>query len=237
MVAMVTRVLEDRTPYLMTDFQPTLLAPGQTYALLAPRAATFNNFRDLAQVPRLTLLHDGLDPLSPGTLAALGALRDLGLQPALTYRSPLTPLDLETVPNSVMAWPLEATTVADPAAPPYKIIAVLTDRPATPCAPPGLSLDEAKIQIPIQDYLGLYFPKGSIQAETDQMAQALLAALAEPRIQELAQANCLDLRPQYLLGPAAAEKFLASQVANQTQLRQAWLKPAPSPRNPRSDND
>ncbi|MDR0548385.1 MAG: tripartite tricarboxylate transporter substrate binding protein [Deltaproteobacteria bacterium] len=220
MVAMATRVAEDRTPYVLDDFEPLLLAETVPFALLAGPKAPFNNLSSLkafAKSGQITFWRAGLDPIALGDLLAYGLFRDLGLKPNLVFKATLDPKFLAQDPTALMVKPLDEL---DLGLNHYKIVAVLTDVYAGPCAPAGLDLRSQNYLSQVHDYMGFYYPKGTILEVTDKTTAALITALTEPSALELASKNCLATGPK---GPVAfsshrAAEFLAQEIDAQRQL-------------------
>ncbi|MDR1084087.1 MAG: hypothetical protein LBP22_04330 [Deltaproteobacteria bacterium] len=219
--AVVTRTIEDRTPYVLSDFEPVLLAWSAPYALVAPPSAPFQNLAQMIELNKrnpenraLTFYHDGLNPISPGTLQTLAVTKKSGLKLNLTQRAGLTPaLLVGSEPNVFMAWPLDQLA---PESKQYKIVAVLADTYRGPCAPDGLDLSSQKLHpSPVHDYLGFYFPSRTIQAETMNMAKALTALAANPQIETVAENYCL-IRGQ--MDPAQTAATLNREYIAQVEL-------------------
>ncbi|MDR2421905.1 MAG: tripartite tricarboxylate transporter substrate binding protein, partial [Deltaproteobacteria bacterium] len=128
MSTMVTRVVEDRTPYVLDDFAPLVLARAAPYALLANKKAPFADLAQLAKAAKtreVELLHDGLAPINPGPLLALAALGSLGFKPSLTQVKSPSPAALFGEADRLLAWPLDRLPPEIPADAPYKIVAIL----------------------------------------------------------------------------------------------------------------
>jgi tripartite-type tricarboxylate transporter receptor subunit TctC len=219
--AVVTRTIEERTPYVLGDFEPVLLAWSVPYALVAPPSAPFQNLAQMVELNKknpenraLTFYHDGLNPISPGTLQALAVTKKAGINLNLTQRANLTPaLLIGSDPNVLMAWPLDQLA---PDSKQYKIVAVLADTYRGPCAPNGLDLSSQKLgPSPVHDYLGFYFPNRTIQAETMNMAKALTTLAENPQIKTAAENYCL-LQGQ--MDPAQTVNTLNREYIAQVEL-------------------
>jgi tripartite-type tricarboxylate transporter receptor subunit TctC len=112
--AVITRTAENRTPYILDNFEPVFLPWSQPQALLAPRAAPFSNLDQLAAAPadqKITLYHSGLDPMEPGTLLALALARRMNIfdRLELAEKENLSPEILSGGVSvySLLAWPLD----------------------------------------------------------------------------------------------------------------------------------
>jgi tripartite-type tricarboxylate transporter receptor subunit TctC len=221
MTALITRVIEERTPYLLTDFDPVVLTPGDTYVLLASREAKFDRLNQV-NPKNLTLYHNGLDPISPGALLALAVMKSQGGFPNLVETEVLTPDILAHDPNATLAWSLHQLDAAAPAKG-YKIVAVLTENYSGPCAPPKMDLQSQGLKTQVHNYLGFYYPHRTIQAEKETLAQALVATLDDPQAKELAQKMCLAKTNQDSLSlpPNQAVRLLGLELAAQTGLMES----------------
>jgi hypothetical protein len=211
---MITRVLEERTPYLLEEFTPIILAPGEPYALLASNKANFKRLNE-ANLTTLTFYHAGLEPIGMGDLLALSVFKEMGAQPQLTKVETLTPNYTLSDPRALVAWPLRLATDLGPE---IKIVAVLTDSYAGPCAPPNLDLASQGLKSPLHDYFGFYFPPKTIQAETELLGQALTEILASPKALAEAQNNCLAQVNGSLAYPTSeAMDLLSQELTAQTE--------------------
>jgi hypothetical protein len=180
---------------------------------------------------QITFLHDGLNPIDPGTLQALELAKQLDINFELVrIKSLINPESLKASGNTLalMTWPLDRLEAADPGS--YKIVAILTDSYRGPCAPKGLDLKSHRLKISVQDYLGFYFPDKTIQSENQNMAQALSDLMKEPSVIEQAEKNCLVLAQ---LDPKTAPGFLLQQYQAQSELL-AELKPGDDLDRPQS---
>jgi tripartite-type tricarboxylate transporter receptor subunit TctC len=217
MNAVVTKTILERTPYILEDFEPILLAWNVPYVLLAPLDAPYNNLSQLDQASltqKITFYHDGLDPVSAGTLEALALNSQLNNKWELKE---INSVNLELItqssnPLALMAWPLDSLPKGTPN---YKILAVLTDSYHGPCAPDGLDLTAQNLKAAVHDYLGFYYPSKTIQAETSLMAQALASLADDPQIDQAAEKNCLVKSHK---SPAQAQSTLQQEYSAQAEL-------------------
>jgi hypothetical protein len=55
-----------------------------------------------------------------------------------------------------------------------------------------LDLAAQGVASPVRDYVGFYYPAGTVKAMTENALLALKTALAEPLAKEIAKAGCFD---------------------------------------------
>jgi tripartite-type tricarboxylate transporter receptor subunit TctC len=233
--AMVTREIQTRTPYVLSEFRPVAAGWARLNAIVTRFDAPFDRLDQLAErarhVPTI-LEHDGLSPMGVRTLQALTLASDLGFSFQQVRNRRPAPQDLirtghvgEKPLVDALVWPLSALYTSprldeEKALPlerrlarrNWKIVAVMADR-QDPGVPANLSVEEQGIEVRVSDWVGFYLPAEVPDSLADEIGEALRGVLRGPEMTGALAGAALTP-----LGAADVEELLASDVRVQTPL-------------------
>lgn len=205
--------IQGYTPYTKNEFTPVATAWRVVYAIVVPVGAPMADLKDLARdgrTPRLA--HNGLEPVSIGTVMAMEAAQAAGFKWTLEKVDRLDPELLLQGRAEAMVLPLSHLKI-HPRVAQFKVLTVLSNAYA-PCVGDWPTLESQGLEVEPNPLVSFYLPNKVNWRTRSRLSTALNNAMRQPAMIRSLNDACLIPYIEDLEGSvAAADREYAREEA------------------------